>query len=582
MKEAFRIRWGLAAQLLLPMLLSLIMGIAAVQLWTSYVSRLAISQEVEHELTGDLRLLKAYLSPLGTEWSADEGQLRLGYAPLAGHDDIVDAATGASHGVATIFAGDRRVATSVRKPNGDRALNTKLDNPAVRQTVLNEGRTFRGIVQVLGQRYLSIYDPILDYNGRVIGMLFVGQPIETLDVPEGIVLRGSIIAGAITVVGFGAIMVVAIRRTVRPLLQLAHTTIDLAAGDLDAALPAMSRGDEIGRVARAIEVFRLAAVQKDALETSRASAAAEQSLVVTVVASGLERLAAGDVTVRLQDAFPVEYERLRENFNAASAGLETLVQGIYDSSGNIACNVAEVTRAVDHLKRRTETQAATLEQTAAALSQITAKVIQTASSTNDVHNVVSRVNAGTRESDEVMQRLAVAMGDISCSSSEIGRIVGVIQGIAAQTNLLSLNAGIEAARAGDFGRGFSVVAGEVRTLAGRTVAAANEIHAHAGASGKQIGSGVSLVNQTGRALGDTVIRISEVDDLISEIAATVAEQASGLAEVNRAVHQIDQVTQQNAAMVEQTSAASHTLAHEATELVRLTQRFRVGRQPEAA
>ena len=292
---------------------------------------------------------------------------------------------------------------------------------------------------------------------------------------------------------------------------------------------------------------------------------------------GLERLAEGDVTVRLHDVFSVEYESLRDNFNAASAGLETLVQGISGSSGKIAFSVAEVARAADDLCHRTEIQAATLEETAAALDQITATVAQTASNASSVQQVVSRANAGAKQSDMVMRQMADAMGGISCSSSEIGRIVGVIQGIAAQTNLLSLNAGIEAARAGDVGRGFSVVAGEVRLLAARTSAATSEIRAHAGVSSQHVGGGVSLVNQTGRALEEIAMQISEVDGLISQIAAAVAEQAAGLAEVNRAVNQIDQVTQQNAAMVEQTSAASHALSHEAEELVRLTQRFRLSR-----
>ncbi len=574
MEKSFRNRWGLVPQLLLPMLFSLVTGIATVQAWTSYVSREAIRQEVDHGLVGDLRLLKAYLAPLGTEWSADDGPLRLGYAPLAGHNDIVDAASEASHGVATIFVGATRIATSVRKADGQRAIDTQLDNPLVQHRVLVEGQTFHGMATVLGHRYLAIYDPIRDYNGNIVGMLFVGQPIEVLDAPETVILREAVAAGALAILGLGAIMVYSIRRTLRPLLRLAQTTINMAAGDLHADVPETARGDEIGRVAQAIEVFRAAAVQKQRLENARTNAAAEQSLVVSVVASGLERLASGDVTVRLDDSFPPEYERLKDHFNAAAAGLETLVQGIYDNTGKIACSVAEVARATDELSRRTETQAANLEETAAALHQITVTAAQTASNASDVRKAVSRVNVGAKESDGVMGQMAAAMGGISSSSAEIGRIVAIIQKIAVQTNLLSLNAGIEAARAGHVGRGFSVVAGEVRALAARTTSAASEIHAHAGASGQRVDSGVAMVTQAGRTLDEMVTQIAEVDDLVSGIAAAAAEQAVGLVEVNRAVTQIDVVTQQNAAMVEQTSAASQALACQAGELVKLTQRFR--------
>ncbi len=570
-----RTRWGLVPRLLLPMLLSLVLGICAVQAWTAYVSRNAIDQEVHYELNGDLQLLKAYLTPLGTEWSADSGQLRLGYAPLAGYNDLVDAASEPSHGVATIFDGDTRVATSVRRPDGSRAIGTKLDNPAIRQRVLEQGQTFYGAANVLGQRYLAIYEPIRDYNTKVIGMLFVGRPVEALDGPMKVVLRGSIIAGTIAVLTFGAAMVWALRRTLLPLLQLAQTTIDMAAGDLHALVPATNRRDEIGRVAQAIEAFRQGAIQKELLEQARAAAAAEQSAVVSALASGLERLAAGDVTARLAEPFSAEYECLRENFNAASASLETLIQRIYSSSGTISRSIAEAAQASDELSRRTETQAATLEQTAAALDQITATVSQTAAGASGVNQVVSRVGAAVRASDEVMRQMASSMGSIARSSTEIGRIVGVIQGIAAQTNLLSLNAGIEAARAGDAGLGFSVVAGEVRALAARTAAAANEIHAHAHVSGQHVRGGVALVDQTGHALEEIATQVSEVDRLVSDIAAAAAEEATGLVEVNRAVNQIDQVTQQNAAMVEETSAANHVLAREVTELVKLTQRFTV-------
>ncbi len=557
------------------MLLSLILSICAVQAWTAHVSRVAISHEVEYELLGDLRLLKAYLSPLGTEWSADGGQLRLGYAPVYGHNDIVDAASEASHGVATIFAGETRVVTSVRRPDGSRGVGTSLDNPVVRQRVLIKGETFDGVANVLGRQYLAIYEPIRDYNDKIVGMLFVGRPIEALSIPDGAIMYGSLEAGIVAVLVFGAAMAWALRRILKPLLHLAQTTIDMAAGNLHATLPAVSRRDEIGRVARAIETFRQGAIEKELLETAKAAATAEQSAVVSVLASGLERLAAGDVTVRLNETFSAEYERLNENFNAASASLEKLLHGIYASSGKIVSSVAEVARASDDLARRTETQAATLEQTAAALDQITATVTQTAAGASDVHQVVSRVSARVRKSDEDMRRVATAMEGISGSSSEIGRIVGVIQGIASQTNLLSLNAGIEAARAGDVGRGFSVVAGEVRSLATRTATAASEIQTHARVSNQHVGGGVSLVSQTGHELNEIVKEVSEVDYLVSTIATAAVEQATSLLEVNRAINRIDQVTQQNTAMAEQTSAANHVLAREAEELMRLTQRFKI-------
>jgi methyl-accepting chemotaxis protein len=233
----------------------------------------------------------------------------------------------------------------------------------------------------------------------------------------------------------------------------------------------------------------------------------------------------------------------------------------------------EISSAAEDLSRRTERQAASLEETAAALDQITATVRRTAENAQEADKVVSQTRAQAETGGAVVQRAVDAMGEIERSSDQISQIIGVIDEIAFQTNLLALNAGVEAARAGEAGRGFAVVASEVRALAQRSADSAKEIKTLISASGAQVKSGVVLVRETGEALTGIAGRIVEVTQLMSEIRGSTQEQAVGLAEVNTAVNEMDQVTQQNAAMVEESTAASVALSREAAELAQLVGRF---------
>jgi methyl-accepting chemotaxis protein len=230
------------------------------------------------------------------------------------------------------------------------------------------------------------------------------------------------------------------------------------------------------------------------------------------------------------------------------------------------------------LSKRTEQQAASLEQTAAALDQITATVKKTADGAIQARSAVATAKADAENSGVVVGQAVTAMGEIEQSSRKISSIIGVIDEIAFQTNLLALNAGVEAARAGDAGRGFAVVASEVRALAQRSAEAAKEIKALISASNTQVAAGVGLVGETGKALTRIVTQIAEINGVVTDIAASAQEQATGLNEVNTAVNQMDQVTQQNAAMVEESTAASFALAQEAEDLTRMMSQFKVGVQ----
>jgi methyl-accepting chemotaxis protein len=387
-----------------------------------------------------------------------------------------------------------------------------------------------------------------------------------------------------------------VRGVAKPITIMTAAMRRLAAHDLDVAIPGVGRGGEIGAMAGAVQVFKDNALHAQVLEREQAeaqvrrisedervraeaedAAAAEAAaLVVGSIGAGLERLAAGDLTYRVEAALPPAYEKLRADLNGAMDGLQELIRGIVTNTSGLQSGAGEITQAADDLSRRTEQQAASLEQTAAALDEITATVRATAEGAEQARSLVSRTTVDAERSGAVVQEAVAAMGGIEQSSQKISQIIGVIDEIAFQTNLLALNAGVEAARAGDAGRGFAVVASEVRTLAQRSAEAAREIKALIHTSTQQVGSGVKLVGEAGQALGRIMAQVGEVSGVVAGIASSAREQASGLAEVNTAVNQMDQMTQQNAAMVEQSTAASHALAQEAEELAQLAQRFQVG------
>ena len=316
-------------------------------------------------------------------------------------------------------------------------------------------------------------------------------------------------------------------------------------------------------------------------EAERQAAQARQEHAVEELAAGLASLANGDLTCRITGAIPDEYKKLQTDFNAAIERLQGVMTTIVHTAGGIRSGTGEISQAADNLSHRTEQQAASLEETAAALDEITATVKRTAEGARQAQAAVTSARTDADASGEIVQSAVAAMGEIEQSAKQISQIIGVIDEIAFQTNLLALNAGVEAARAGEAGRGFAVVASEVRALAQRSAEAAKEIKALISASTEQVGAGVDLVGKTGEALQRIVSQVAEIDTLVAEITASAQEQASGLAQVNIAVNQMDQVTQQNAAMVEESTAAAHGLNTEADSLSSSVARFQIGAPPAA-
>ncbi|MDR3461971.1 MAG: HAMP domain-containing methyl-accepting chemotaxis protein [Beijerinckiaceae bacterium] len=395
----------------------------------------------------------------------------------------------------------------------------------------------------------------------------------------------AVVVGAYVVVGRGV---------TAPILVVTRTMERLAAHDFGVDVQGTDRRDEIGLMARALQVFkdnglrlqvseadsaahRRAAAQERAVnEAASQEAARQQEVVVSSLANGLDSLAKGDLTNRLNQQFPAEYEKIRADFNATANSLQIAIRSISAATAGINTGSDQIANASGDLARRTESQAASVEETTSALDGITRTVEAMAANAGVAADVITTARGAAESSGAIVQQAVDAMSKIKDSSNQIGNIIGVIDEIAFQTNLLALNAGVEAARAGDAGRGFAVVASEVRALAQRSAEAAKEIKALISTSTKEVESGVVLVDKTGAALKEIIAKVAEMDGLVRKISESAREQKTGIAEINTSVAQLDEVVQQNAAIAEESNAAANLLRDETKELAGLVSKFRFG------
>ncbi|MGO4115147.1 methyl-accepting chemotaxis protein [Rhizobium ruizarguesonis] len=416
--------------------------------------------------------------------------------------------------------------------------------------------------------------------------------------------QNAIWAALLCLLGAAATIAIAyaiVRSVTAPIARLKAAMNAIAAEEASVEIAGSDRRDEIGQMAKVLLVLRDSVDERSALrgrederqrqteeerrgnEASLRSVSERQTQAMQALGVGLEKLAGGDLTVAIGD-IGEDYAKLRGDFNAAVDALNGVIHAIAESSHVVNESASDISEATGNLSKRTEQQAAALEETAAALDEITATVKTASERANEAREMVTETKASAGKSGEIVRNAVTAMGRIEESSNRISQIISVIDEIAFQTNLLALNAGVEAARAGEAGRGFAVVAQEVRELAQRSANAAKEIKALISRSAAEVEGGVALVRSTGDALLEIEALVNRVNDHVVSIATAAREQSTGLNEINSSVNHMDQMTQQNAAMVEETTAASRTLADESTRLKTLLANFRLrgaGQQAEA-
>jgi len=407
--------------------------------------------------------------------------------------------------------------------------------------------------------------------------------------------------GLLFVAGIIGALLLVTRGITGPIENLRTRMLTLANGETQSEVAGLGRKDEVGEMAEAVAIFRDNALERIRLENEaednrsvsqqeriarqkqEAEDAANVKFAVDSLAAGLSHLSDGDISYRISQPFTQMLDAVRNDFNRSAEKLETALTQVAENARGIEAGSHEIRSAADDLAKRTEQQAAAVEETAAALEQITTTVKDSTRRAQEAGQIVSRARVGAEQSGEVVKRAVLAMEQIEKSSSAISNIIGVIDEIAFQTNLLALNAGVEAARAGEAGKGFAVVAQEVRELAQRSASAAKEIKQLITTSNGQVREGVQLVGDTGRALETIVAEVQEINRHVSAIVDAAQEQSSGLQQINTAVNQMDQDTQKNAAMVEETTAATHSLSREVSSLNELLKLFKLsGAKVQAA
>jgi methyl-accepting chemotaxis protein len=605
--KRFSLRLPISLRLAITGVVIVGVAVAASMLVSIQAADRAMRERAQSSLSVNINLLRDLLAAKG-EPRLEGDKLYFGNEAVNGNFAAVDKVKTLAGSVATVFMGDVRVATNVEKADGGRAVGTKLAQGPAYDAVFKQRVTYSGAADILGQSYFTIYEPIVQKsNNQVIGILFVGiKQADFLQVIDTMMI-GNIAAGLLIALVGGGLLLLLVRRMLKPLGVLKEAMHKLASGDLAAEVPAMRGGDEIAAMADAFGILRQAAIDKAELEAEavrqsgmmdetrrmseaeRASSAERQlaqarevEAVLAALAAGLAELSNGNLTHRIEIDMPAAYAKLRDDFNETVDRLSATVRTIQLTSADVGLAAREINMGADDLSKRTEEQASSLEETAATTEELAASVKASAQGSRQAASIADEAMQAAQSGGAIAGEAVAAMARIETASQKISDIIRVIDDIAFQTNLLALNAAVEAARAGDAGKGFAVVASEVRTLAQRSGEAAKDISGLISSSNAEVGAGVKLVRQAGEQLDQILAASRKVAGTIAEISAAAGEQAGGIEEMSQAVAHLDEMTQQNAALAEQSAASAASLTGKIGQLNDLVAAFRTGHEASQA
>ncbi|WP_457337916.1 methyl-accepting chemotaxis protein [Rhizobacter sp. P5_C2] len=546
--------------------------------------------------------------------------LKVGDTPLNGNFEQVDAFAQQSGGTATVFArkGDdfQRITTSVKKENGERAMGTMLGSSHPAHALMMAGQTYTGRAVLFGTPYMARYEPIKDASGKVIGILYIGFDVSAFQVAI------DKLASDIRFFDSGGVYVIDPKKSPEEAVFVVHPSakgkkvldaypdakallarLETAPGGwtMDGGAVLETKHNDHWAVLRKAKAGNQWVVSEvsdaEAMKTHWATIVPFATLlgIAALLLGGglflmmrrwvgrplqeLSRavtvLAAGDLTQPCHSDQRDEIGELIRNVEGMRQRFQQMIGSVRSSVDSITTASAEIATGNQDLSARTEQTASNLQRAASSMEQITGTVKQSADSARQANQLASSAAEVAARGGSVVSQVVTTMDEINASSKKISDIIGVIDGIAFQTNILALNAAVEAARAGEQGRGFAVVASEVRSLAQRSADAAKEIKALIGASVDRVEAGSRLVADAGKTMSEIVGSVQRVSDIIGEITTAAAEQSDGIGQVNQSVNQLDQMTQQNAALVEQSTAAAESLKDQAARLAQAVGSFRL-------